>query len=59
MVASGKSVKEIAPITGTSIKTIDACRRRVMRKLGIDSVAELVIYAIRERLIEVDGQPRA
>ncbi len=59
MVARGKSVKEIALSTGTSIKTIDACRRRVMRKLGINSVAELVIYAVRERLIDVDGQSKA
>jgi len=55
MLASGKSAKEIALLTHTSIKTIDARRRRIMRKLGIGSVAELVIYAIRERLIDVDG----
>jgi DNA-binding NarL/FixJ family response regulator len=57
MLASGKSAKEIAFITHTSIKTIDACRRRILRKLGINSVAELVLYAVRERLIDVDGQP--
>jgi two-component system response regulator NreC len=59
MLASGKSSKEIALVTGTSTKTIDACRRRIMQKLEINSVAELVIYAIRERLIDVDGQPKA
>jgi DNA-binding NarL/FixJ family response regulator len=57
MLASGKSAKEIAFITHTSTKTIDACRRRIMQKLGINSVAELVLYAVRERLIDVDGQP--
>jgi DNA-binding NarL/FixJ family response regulator len=56
MLASGKSAKEIAFITHTSIKTVDACRRRIMQKLGINSVAELVLYAVRERLIDVDGQ---
>ena len=59
MLARGKSSKEIALINGTSVKTIDACRRRVMRKLGINSVAELVIYAIREHLINIDGQHKA
>jgi DNA-binding NarL/FixJ family response regulator len=54
MLADGKSSKEIALITHTSIKTIDACRRRIMHKLGIGSVAELVKYAIREGLTEVD-----
>ena len=58
MLASGKSAKEMALITHTSVKTIDARRCRIMRKLGINSVAELVIYAIRERLIDVDGQRR-
>lgn len=59
MLASGKSSKEIALVTGTSTKTIDACRRRIMRKLEINSVAELVLYAVRERLVDVDGQSKA
>jgi DNA-binding NarL/FixJ family response regulator len=57
MLASGKSAKEIAFLTHTSTKTIDASRRRIMQKLRINSVAELVLYAVRERLIDVDGQP--
>jgi DNA-binding NarL/FixJ family response regulator len=54
MLANGKSSKEIALITETSVKTVDACRRRVMQKLAIRSVAELVKYAIREGLTTVD-----
>lgn len=54
MLADGKTSKEIALITQTSVKTIDACRRRVMAKLGIGSIAELVKYAIREGLTTVD-----
>ena len=54
MLANGKTSKEIALITETSVKTIDACRRRIMRKLDINSVAELVKYAIREGLTTVD-----
>ena len=59
MLASGKSSKEIAFTTHTSVKTIDACRRRIMRKLGINSIAELVIYAIENRLIEVENKDMA
>jgi DNA-binding NarL/FixJ family response regulator len=54
MLANGQSSKEIARATQTSVKTIDACRRRIMQKLGVSSVAELVKYAIREGLTEVD-----
>jgi DNA-binding NarL/FixJ family response regulator len=54
MLADGKSSKEIALITETSVKTVDACRRRIMRKLDITSLAELVKYAIREGLTTVD-----
>jgi DNA-binding NarL/FixJ family response regulator len=54
MLADGKSSKEIAMITGTSVKTVDACRRRVMQKLNVRSIAELVKYAIREGLTTVD-----
>jgi two-component system response regulator NreC len=54
MLADGKTSKEIALITETSVKTVDACRRRVMQKLTINSIAELVKYAIREGLTTVD-----
>ena len=50
LVADGNSSKEIALQLDLSVKTIDACCRRIMSKLDIDSVAELVKYAIREGL---------
>lgn len=55
MLADGKSSKEIAAITHTSFKTVDACRRRIMQKLDISSVAELVKYAIREGLTAAES----
>jgi DNA-binding NarL/FixJ family response regulator len=54
MLANGRTSKEIALATDASVKTIDACRRQVMRKLEINSVAGLVKYAIREGLTNVD-----
>jgi DNA-binding NarL/FixJ family response regulator len=54
MLANGMASKEIARATDASVKTIDACRRRVMQKLGVASTADLVKYAIREGLTTVD-----
>lgn len=47
LLADGKSAKEIAEIIEMSVKTVDARRRWIMQKLGIESIAELVKYAIR------------
>lgn len=55
MLADGKTSKEIALAQNASVKTIDACRRQIMQKLGLDSLAELVKYAIREGLTAVDS----
>jgi DNA-binding NarL/FixJ family response regulator len=55
LVGDGKSSKEIALQLDLSVKTIDACRRRIMSKLDIDSVAELVKYAIREGLTSLEA----
>ena len=50
LVAEGVHSKDIASRLGVSIKTALAHRRRVMNRLGVDSVAELVKYALREGL---------
>ena len=47
LLADGKSSKEIAQIIEMSVKTVDARRRRIMQKLDIESIADLVKYAIR------------
>jgi len=48
LIAEGKSTKKIASALGLSIKTVEAHRRKVKVKLGINSVAELTKFAIRE-----------
>ena len=50
-IAEGQSSKEIAFRLGMSFKTACCHRYRIMEKLGIHDVANLVRYAIRERLI--------
>ena len=54
LLAEGKPSKEIALIIDMSVKTIDACRRRIMQKLDVQSIAELIKYAIREGLTSLD-----
>jgi DNA-binding NarL/FixJ family response regulator len=52
LIAEGRSNKEVATQLGISVKTVDAHRTNIMRRLNLHSVAELVRYAIRERIIE-------
>ena len=52
MLAEGKSNKEIAAQLSISVKTVETHRATVMRKLGINSIVELVHYAIRNQLVE-------
>jgi DNA-binding NarL/FixJ family response regulator len=52
LVAEGRTNKEIATELGVSVKTVDAHRTNIMRRLNAHSVAELVRYAIRNKIIE-------
>ena len=52
LIVEGRSNKKIAAILGRSVKTVEAHRASVMRKLALNSVAQLVHYAIRNKLVE-------
>jgi DNA-binding NarL/FixJ family response regulator len=52
LLAEGKSNKEVATALGISVKTAETHRSNIMRKSGFGSLAELVRYAIRNRIIE-------
>jgi two-component system, NarL family, response regulator NreC len=52
LLAGGKSNKEVAEALGVSVRTVEAHRASILRKLNLDSVAGLVRYAIRNHLIE-------
>jgi DNA-binding NarL/FixJ family response regulator len=51
LLADGKSNKEIGVILNISTRTVETHRARVMRKLGLHSMNQLVRYAIRHRII--------
>lgn len=51
MISSGKMIKEIAAELTLSIKTISTYRTRILRKLKIQTNAELTIFALDHQLI--------
>ncbi len=53
MLAEGASVKEIASEFNLSVKTIEAHKFNLMRKLGIHNKAQLVQYAIQKKIIRL------
>jgi DNA-binding CsgD family transcriptional regulator len=52
LIAEGKSNKEASRILNVSIKTVESHRSAAMRKLGASSTADLVRYAVRNKLVE-------
>jgi DNA-binding NarL/FixJ family response regulator len=52
MLAEGKTNKEIAVILNLSVYTVDAHRGRIMEKLNVHSINELVRFAVRNGLID-------
>lgn len=52
MIGIGKSVKEIAYDLSLSIKTISTYRARVLSKLKFKGNADVIRYAMREKLVE-------
>jgi DNA-binding NarL/FixJ family response regulator len=53
LLAEGKSSKEVASALGLSVKTADTHRANIMRKLNLHSVSQLVMYAIRNDIVQV------
>jgi DNA-binding NarL/FixJ family response regulator len=53
LIAEGRSNKKIATLLDLSVKTVETHRAAVMRKLGVNSVAGVVRYAVRNHLTEV------
>jgi two-component system, NarL family, response regulator NreC len=53
LLAEGNSVKEIACSLNLSVKTIEAHKFNLMRKLDIHNKAQLVQYAIQKKIIKI------
>ncbi len=52
LLARGRSVKETAGELFISEKTVGTHRARIMNKMGIKKNSELIVYAIKNKLIE-------
>lgn len=52
LLAEGKSNKEVAVALGISVKTAEAHRANIMRKLNLHSLSDLVHYAIRNKIVQ-------
>jgi DNA-binding CsgD family transcriptional regulator len=48
LLSEGKSAKEVAVALNISVKTAETHRSNIMRKLGLHSISELVLYAVRK-----------
>jgi DNA-binding NarL/FixJ family response regulator len=51
LLAEGKSNKEVAAILNVSVYTIDTHRMHLMQKLNLHNTAEIVLYAVRKKII--------
>lgn len=51
MIASGKTVKEVADELSLSVKTISTNRTRALKKMGMKNNAEFAYYAIKQGLV--------
>ncbi|HST11717.1 MAG TPA: response regulator transcription factor [Terriglobales bacterium] len=57
LLAEGKSTKEVAVALGLSVKTAETHRSNLMRKLDVHSVSQLVLYAVRNNIVQVVAPP--
>ena len=51
LLAEGKSNKEAASLLGLSVYTVETHRANLMQRLNLHSTAEIVLYAVRKRII--------
>jgi DNA-binding NarL/FixJ family response regulator len=55
LLAEGKANKEIAAELGITTRTVETHRARIMLKLGLHSLTELIHYAIRHEIFSAPG----
>jgi DNA-binding NarL/FixJ family response regulator len=53
LLAQGRSNKEVATTLEISVKTVDAHRTNIMRKLNLNAYSDLIYFAIRHKIVEI------
>ena len=51
LLAEGRSNKEVATLLDLGVSTVETHRGNLMQKLGLHNTAEIVLYAVRKRII--------
>ena len=51
LVAEGRTNKEVAGMLNVSITTVETHRTHILQKLGLHSIPELILYAVRKGII--------
>jgi two-component system, NarL family, response regulator NreC len=51
LISEGKSNKEVATILDLSVYTVETHRTNLMQKLNLHNTAEIVLYAVRKKII--------
>jgi DNA-binding NarL/FixJ family response regulator len=52
LLAEGKTTKEVACLLNLSVKTAETHRSNIMAKLGLHSISEVVLYAVRNNIVQ-------
>jgi DNA-binding NarL/FixJ family response regulator len=55
LLTEGKTNKETAAQLGITVRTVETHRAKIMLKLGLHSLAELIHYAMRQGIAKVQG----
>jgi len=53
LLGEGKTTKEVAMVLNVTVKTAETHRSNLMLKLKLHSIAELVLYAVRNEIVHV------
>jgi two-component system response regulator NreC len=51
LIAEGRTNKEVAGLLNVSLTTVETHRTHILQKLGLHSVPELILYAVRKGII--------
>jgi DNA-binding NarL/FixJ family response regulator len=54
LVATGRTNKEVADALFVSVKTVETHKTHILEKLGLKNTAELVMYAVKNKIIQID-----
>ncbi len=53
LLAEGRTNKEVAALLGLSVSTVETHRLNLMQKLDLHNTAEMVLYAVRKKILRV------